>query len=102
MMEVWESFFGARGDEDDIRRREDETLAGIRERRHEVRMALATKNGHDAAQKRYLASLTREPDIKEALLKEAKEKTKTAKALREGEIGFLDAFGIDSRLDENH
>ena len=84
------------GPEAEIRRREDATLLGIRQRRRQVRLALAEKHSRDAAEKRHLASLTVEADIRRALLEEAHAKERTARRLREGEIGFLDALGIDA------
>lgn len=82
------------GTEDELRQREEMTLRGIRARRREMRLALAVKQKRDAAEKRRLAALATQPELKHALIHEAKEAERTARRLQEGEIGFLDALGI--------
>lgn len=70
--------------------------AGIRERRHEMRIAVADK--HERNGKRLVDLGERAGD--QVLIEEGRDYLRRAQALRAGEVTLLSALGIDEDMEE--
>lgn len=82
------------GSEDDLQRLEQEGLRRERERRRLARLALAAQKELQAQEKRAQASYQNRSDLRKELLHEAEKAEHDARRLKSGEIGLLEAMGI--------
>lgn len=90
---LWGYLFGD-GPEEDVRAFEDERLRDSRERRRQARVLLARRKEEDAERDRTLAGKAADPEVASALLEDAELAEQTARKLRGGHIGLLNAMGI--------
>jgi hypothetical protein len=79
----------------EIRDEEDATLKAERRRRMIARNALAQRYLTDAQRKRALAAAASEREMRQVLLREAEELERNARKLMGGEIGLLNAMGLN-------
>jgi hypothetical protein len=94
MLDGIRAFLRFNGSEEEIRRREEESLRAERERRQLARQAIAQRLETEARSKKQTANYILDPDRRRELLNEAQKEQRSAEQLKSGEIGFLEAMGV--------
>jgi hypothetical protein len=95
IMEKWHRLIGSTGSEEEARQVEEEALQAARQRRKLARETVAEHKIRNARDLRRRAGGLEEEELRFTLLDEAQKEEELAKKLTEGEIGFLDAMGLD-------